>query len=73
MQWIMMDSDTGDIIERGDEDWIKHRQRQEIRSSEDNGGTPPCRIAIMPESDARRAQKEYARRMSGNPPRDLTR
>ena len=67
-QWAMYDTISGDILERGSESWIRKLQRDEI----DAAAGAPCSVAIGTDADVRRAQKAISRRMSANPPRDLS-
>jgi hypothetical protein len=70
-QWVMWDTITGDIAERGTEAWIRRCQDIEIDNA--RPGEVRCSLAIGTAAEARRDQKVIALRMSGNPPLDLTR
>ena len=67
--WVLYEAISGDILDRGS----KHKMER-LRDTSNNADDPyPHTLATARDgSEIRAIQRNIARRMSGNPPRDRT-
>jgi hypothetical protein len=70
-QWVLYDTVSGDILERGSEQQIRSRYAHDEDAA---AGLPyPFSAGMARASEIGRIQEAHRRQMSGNPPRDRSR